>query len=268
MTAIGILGAEGRMGQTLVALVAASDSLSLAAAVVQSGSERCGDVAGSLIGNDALDVRISDDPQAAAAVADVLIDFTLPDALANHLSAAVAANTPLVIGTTGLDRAEIAAIDQAARQIPLVYAANYSSGITLMLRLAELAASALNADYDVEILETHHRHKIDAPSGTAKALGERIASARGVELDNAAVYARHGLTGERQRGDIGIQTLRAGDVVGEHTVMFASEGERIELTHRASSRQTFAHGALRAARWLTAQPAGRYDMQDVLGLRG
>jgi len=268
MAAIGILGAGGRMGQTLVALIADSKAHTLAAAVVHPDSALLGHDAGVMVGHDALDVAITEDAAAAATRADVLIDFTLPDALEGNLNAALSAQTPLVIGTTGIGSVGLAAIDRASQQIPLVYAANYSSGMTLMLRLSRFAAAALDADYDVEVLEAHHRHKRDAPSGSAKALGEQVAAGRDVHLADKAVYAREGLTGERGVGEIGFQTLRGGDIVGEHTVMFAGEGERIELTHRASSRETFARGALRAAHWLADQPAGRYDMEDVLGLRG
>ncbi len=232
MIAVGVLGATGRMGQSVGRLIEAADDLR----------------------------------GAAPSQADVIIDFTLPDALTSNLEIAVAAGTPLVIGTTGLDTAAHTQIDQAAESIGIVQAANFSSGVTLMRRLAALAAAALDADYDIEIIEAHHRHKRDAPSGTAKVLGESVAEARGVALDEHAVYAREGITGERPRGAIGFQTLRGGDIVGEHTVLFAADGERLELTHRASSRETFAHGALRAARWVCAKPAGRYTMEDVLGL--
>jgi len=267
MSAIGILGAGGRMGQTLVRLIAESSTHSLAAAVVHPDSALLGSDAGVMVGHDPIGVKLTHDTAQAAAMADVLIDFTLPDALEANIEAAVTAQTPLVVGTTGIGSVGLAALDQASQHIALVYAANYSSGVTLMLRLTRLAAAALDVDYDVEVLEAHHRFKRDAPSGTAKALGEQIASAREVDLATHAVYAREGITGERGPGDIGFQTLRGGDIVGEHTVMFAGEGERIELTHRASSRETFARGALRAAQWVIDQPVGRYDMEDVLGLR-
>ncbi len=267
MISVGILGAGGRMGQALVAEVAGADDLALAAACVRPDSEQLGQDAGLQCGVGALGVRLAADPAQAAEHCDVLIDFTLPDALEANLAAAVAAGTPIVIGTTGLDAAREAALAKAASRVPLVHAANYSSGVTLLRRLAAIAAGALADDYDVEILEAHHRAKRDAPSGTALALGESVAAARGVDLQTKAVRARDGITGARRAGDIGFQTLRGGDIVGEHTVLFAGDGERIELTHRASSRHTFARGALRAARWLVGRSAGRYDMEDVLGLR-
>lgn len=266
MTTVGILGASGRMGRALVAAVAQEDNLALGAATLRPGHSALGEDAGTFVGVGALDVPLTEDRAGAAAAVDVLIDFTLPAALQQNLDAAIRAGTPVVIGTTGLDADAEAALNAAALQIPLVQAANYSSGVTLMRRLVELAAGALGDDYDVEILEAHHRLKKDAPSGTALALGEAIANARGVDLAEQAVRSRDGHPGERPVGAIGFQTLRGGDIVGEHTVMLAGQGERIELTHRASSRDTFARGALRAARWLVDQPPKRYDMEDVLGL--
>ena len=259
MTTVGILGATGRMGQALVARVAAAEDLVLGAAVVRPGSPD--------VGRELFDVRLDDTPDRAAAACDVLIDFTLPMALEANLSAAMAHGTPMVIGTTGLNAGQDRAVAEAAERLALVHAANYSSGVTLLRRLAAIAAGALDATYDVEILEAHHRHKQDAPSGTALALGEAVAAARGVTLEACGVYAREGITGPRQSGEIGFQALRGGDIVGEHTVMLAGDGERMEISHRASSRDTFASGALRAARWLIGKPAGRYDMEDVLGLR-
>ncbi len=258
MTRVGILGANGRMGQVLTRLVTEASDLTLAAAVVREGSE-LQDRGGEL--------PVLTDARAAARQSDVLIDFTLPAGLSAHLDAAVDTDTPIVIGSTGLDAAGLAAVDAAALRIPLVYAANYSSGVTLLRRLAALTAAALDEDFDVEILEAHHRNKQDAPSGTALALGESVATGRGVSLAEQAVYTREGITGARERGSIGFQTLRGGDIVGEHTVLFAGDGERVELTHRASSRETFARGALRAGRWLIGQAPGRYDMEDVLGLK-
>ncbi len=253
MTRVGILGAKGRMGQVLMHLVGEAGDLELGGA-----SDRPG--------GDNTDGRIGDNPLAVAERSDVLIDFSLPQALDAHLGAAVDTATPLVIGTTGFDAAGLEKIAAAAKTIPLVHAANYSSGVTLLRRLAQLTAAALDDDYDVEILEAHHRHKQDAPSGTALALGQSVAQGRGIDLAQQAIYAREGITGARAPGGIGFQVIRAGDIVGEHTVMFAADGERLELTHRASSRETFARGALRAARWVCAQPVGHYDMNDVLGL--
>ena len=266
MAAVAILGAAGRMGRTLVELVAAADDLTLAAATVRSDSGWIGHDAGELAGCGRLDVALTGDPAGAAAAAEVLIDFTLPAALEGNLAAAVAAGTPIVIGTTGVDATGEQAIHRASAQVPLVYAANYSSGVTLLRRLVQTAAAALGDDYDVEITEAHHRYKRDAPSGTARALGESVARGRGVRLEDHAIQAREGIVGERPAGAIGFQALRGGDIVGEHTVMLAGDGERLELTHRASSRATFARGALRAARWAAERPAGLYDMDDVLGL--
>lgn len=268
MTRIAVLGASGRMGRTLIRLIDQAPALALVGATVRPGREAEGQDAGLLAGTGNMGVRTTASAATALADAEVAIDFTLPVALDTNLAAAMAAACPLVIGTTGVAAGGIAAIDAAARSLPLVYAANYSSGVTLLQRLVRTAAAALDSDYDAEILETHHRHKRDAPSGTARALGQCIADGRGVDLASSAIDAREGETGPRPPGSIGFQSLRGGDIVGEHTVMFAGDGERIELSHRAESRETFARGALRAARWLTTQPAGRYDMEDVLGLRG
>ena len=266
MTAVAILGAAGRMGRTLIERVAAAEDLRLVGATVRADSEWIGRDAGDIAGCGCLDVALTDAPGDAAAAAAVVVDFTLPDALEANLAAAMAAGTPVVIGTTGVDAAGEKAIRRASAQIPIVYAANYSSGVTLLRRLVQTAAAALGDDYDVEIMEAHHRDKRDAPSGTAWALGESVARGRGVRLEDYAIQARDGIVGERPAGAIGFQALRGGDIVGEHTVMLAGDGERLELTHRASSRATFARGALRAARWAVERPAGLYDMDDVLGL--
>ncbi|MBS3785768.1 MAG: 4-hydroxy-tetrahydrodipicolinate reductase [Gammaproteobacteria bacterium] len=254
MTRIGILGANGRMGRSLIRLIAASDDLVLSGAGVRAGNALVGQDAGEALGiGHPLGVPLQDSAQAVAEHSDVLIDFTLPAALQENLLAAERTATPMVIGTTGLDEEALAALDATAMGLPIVFAANYSSGVTLLLRLAAIASGALSADYDIAITEAHHRHKKDAPSGTALRLGEVVAKARDLEALDASVF----------------QSIRAGDIVGEHTVMLAADGERIELTHRASSRDTFARGALRAAQWLLKQQTpGRYDMEDVLGLRG
>jgi len=267
MTKVAILGASGRMGRTLIGLIAAADDLELVGASTRADSAAAGSDAGLIAGCGALDVTLTASVEDALTDADVGIDFTLPAALSSNLAAAGARGCPLVIGTTGVDADGLRAIDATARTLPLVFAANYSSGVTLLQRLVRTAAAALDSDYDVEILESHHRGKRDAPSGTARALGQSVAAGRGVDLASNAVYAREGMTGERPVGAIGFQALRGGDIVGEHTVMLAGDGERLELTHRASSRETFARGALRAARWVIAQPPGRFDMDDVLGLR-
>ncbi|PWG61670.1 4-hydroxy-tetrahydrodipicolinate reductase [Sediminicurvatus halobius] len=266
MTRIGILGAGGRMGRELIQAVAARPGAELAAAVVRPGSAMLGRDAGELAGTGTLGVTLGDDPAAAAAASDVLIDFTLPAAFDTNLAAARAARVPITVGTTGLDGRQLGALETAAREIPVVFAPNYSSGVTLACRLAALAARALGDEFDVEIIEAHHRHKVDAPSGTARRLGEVVAGALGRDLDAVACYGREGHTGARDAQTIGFQSIRGGDIVGEHTVLFAGEGERIEITHRASSRRTFAGGAVRAACWLVAQPPGRYGMEEVLGL--
>jgi 4-hydroxy-tetrahydrodipicolinate reductase len=197
----------------------------------------------------------------------VAIDFTVPQATLDNVNACVAAGCPLVLGTTGHDEAARAKIADAAQRIPLVMAPNMSLGVNLLLKLAELTAKSLDAEYDIEIFEAHHRHKKDSPSGTALGLGAAVAKGRGVALKEVAEYARHGVTEPRRKGAIGFSVFRGGDVIGDHTVTFAGIGERIELTHRASDRMAFARGALKAAQWLVSQPPGLYSMQDVLGLK-
>ena len=204
---------------------------------------------------------------AGLAGADVLIDFTSPSAVATHADACVAGGIAWVLGTTGLDAARQDLVTSAARQIPVCQAANFSTGINLMLCLAALAAAAVDDATDLEVVEAHHRHKVDAPSGTALALGRALADARGVDLDSSAVMSRVGITGARPAGAIGFSTIRGGDIVGEHTVLLAGDGEQLEIRHRAGTRLAFARGACRAAAWLTRQPPGLYDMQDVLRLR-
>lgn len=262
----GILGAAGRMGRTLIEAAQAADGIELGAAVDVPGSSLIGADAGELIGVGRLGVTLVDNLAAVQDQADVFIDFTIPEATEQHLALCRAAGRPLVIGTTGLSEAQKALISDAGRDIPLCFAANYSVGVTLCLSLLEQAATVLGDEVDIEIIEAHHRHKIDAPSGTALAMGEVIAARLGRNLSDCAVYGRQGRTGARSRQTIGFETIRAGDIVGEHTVMFAADGERVEITHRASSRMNFARGAVRAARWLAEQPPGVYDMRDVLGL--
>lgn len=253
MTRIGILGANGRMGRRLIGLIADSDHLVLSGAGLRPGHALLGEDAGEALGvGRTLGVSLQDNPASVAQSSDVLIDFTLPAALSINLAAARESGKPMVIGTTGLSAEDLAALDATAEVLPIVFAANFSSGVTLMLRLTALAASALSEDYDLSVSEVHHRHKKDAPSGTALRLGEVAARARGLDELDPAAY----------------QSIRGGDIVGEHTVMLAADGERLEFTHRASSRDTFARGALRAAQWVGQQSPGRYDMEDVLGLRG
>lgn len=266
MIRIGIVGAAGRMGRNLIQAVVEKDNASLAAAVDRPGSSLLGSDAGELVGAGRTGVAVTADLDAVLNDVDVVIDFTLPEATLGNVAACRKARKGLVIGTTGLDESQRAAIEEAARDIPIVFAPNYSAGVNLAFRLIEMAARALGDDFDVEVIEAHHRHKVDAPSGTAVRMGEVLAEALGRDLDECAVYGRQGRTGERDRKTIGFETIRAGDIVGEHTVMFAGTGERIEITHKASSRMTFANGAVRSAIWLSGKESGLFDMQDVLGL--
>ncbi|MDY6814151.1 MAG: 4-hydroxy-tetrahydrodipicolinate reductase [Pseudomonadota bacterium] len=263
---IAVSGAAGRMGRALIA-AAAAEGCRLGAALEAAGNGALGRDAGELAGVERAGVALGADLVAAAADFDVLIEFTRPAPTLEHLASCRRLGKAMVIGTTGIDAAGQAALAEAAREIPIVFAPNMSIGVNLLLKLVDTAARALGESVDVEILEAHHRHKVDAPSGTALALGEVAAEALGRDLAHDAVYGRQGQTGERSRRTIGFATVRAGDIVGEHTVMFAGEGERLELTHKASSRTNFARGALRAAGWLAGRPPGLYDMQDVLGLR-
>jgi 4-hydroxy-tetrahydrodipicolinate reductase len=254
------------MGRALVrAVIAASPEATLTAATERAGSPALGQDAGALAAGQPLGVAIAAGVPAAGA-ADVWIDFTVPAATAGYCEAAVAAAASLVIGTTGLAAEQRAAIDRAAKKVPVVFAANFSVGVNVMLKLVADAAQALGPSYDLEIVETHHRAKRDAPSGTALRLAEALAEATGRDLSADARYERHGDVGPRPSTQIGLQTLRGGDVVGDHTVHFMGIGDRLEITHRASSRDTFAAGAVRAALWLAGRPAGLYDMRAVLGL--
>jgi 4-hydroxy-tetrahydrodipicolinate reductase len=261
---IVVAGAGGRMGRTLIDAVNGAPDLELYGALEVAGSPLVGQQAAAPDGATA--VRISDDPGSIAG-ADALIDFTRPAGTLAHLAICVREKVPIVIGTTGFSDAEKAQINAAATQIPIVFAPNMSVGVNVTLRLLEVAAAALAEGYDIEILEMHHRHKIDAPSGTALGMGEAIARAQGRTLSEAAVYSREGVTGERDPSSIGFAVLRGGDCVGEHTVVFAGIGERVEITHRATSRNTFSTGALRAARFLSGRAPGLYRMDDVLGFR-
>jgi 4-hydroxy-tetrahydrodipicolinate reductase len=267
---IAIAGAGGRMGQALIEATLADPDLTLAAAIDVPGSGAIGRDAGERIGR-VTGVVVHADADAAAAAADVLIDFTRPDGTIAHLAACERAGCGVVVGTTGLAPEQKAAIVDAARKVPVVFAPNMSVGVGVLLNLVEAAARTLGPAYDIEIVEMHHKHKVDAPSGTALGLGEAAARGMGRTLAECAVPAREGFTGERKAGTIGFAALRGGDVVGEHTVVFAATGERVELSHRATSRQNFAGGALRAAKFVAAQRAagraGLSDMQDVLGLR-
>ncbi len=266
MTRVAVVGAAGRMGKTLIEAVTLHDSLTLGAATERAGSSLVGADAGELAGVGKLGVTISDDLAGVADDFDVVIDFTAPAATLRHLDVCAQHGKRLVIGTTGFDDAGKARIAEVAASNGIVFAPNMSVGVNLCLKLLALTAQVIGEDYDIEIVEAHHRHKVDAPSGTALRMGEVVAGVLGRDLGEVAVYGREGITGERDPKTIGFETIRAGDVVGEHSVWFATEGERIEIVHKASSRMTFAKGAARAAHWLMQQPAGLYDMQDVLGL--
>jgi len=255
MSAIGIFGAKGRMGQA-IAQVAAEQGIAVAGGTDAQG--------GGTIGADG--ATITTDPAALAATADILIDFSSPRALQANLDACVAAGKPLVIGTTGLEAAQHAAIDAAARSIPVLQTGNTSLGVNLLAALVREAATRLGDDWDIEIVEMHHRHKVDAPSGTALLLGQAAADGRAIDLASHSARGRDGITGARKAGDIGFAALRGGSVAGDHMVVLAGEGERIELAHRAESRIIFARGAIKAAQWLIGKAPGRYGMADVLGL--
>jgi len=266
MTNIAITGASGRMGKALIEAVSLDGNSNLSGAVVRSGSSLSGLDAGDIAGIGKLNVITTSDLSGVLDETDVLIDFTTPATTLANLELCVASNVAMVVGTTGFTQEQLAELESQAEKIPVVFAANFSTGITLALQLLETAARVMGADSDIEITETHHRNKVDAPSGTALALGRVVADTLGRNLDDCAVYGREGITGVRDRETIGFSTVRAGDVVGDHTVLFASEGERLEITHKASSRMSFARGAVRAANWLTGKPAGLYSMKDVLEL--
>jgi 4-hydroxy-tetrahydrodipicolinate reductase len=263
---IGIAGSSGRMGCTLIEAVMSSGDLRLSAALDVAGSPYLGKDAGESLGS-ASGVAIGADIAAGIAASDCLIDFTRPEGSLLHLDACVKSGVNIVIGTTGFDAAGKQRIADAAKRIAIVFAPNMAIGVNAAFKLAEVAAKILGDAYDVEIIEAHHRHKVDAPSGTALKLGEVVAAALGRDLKSCAVYGREGDTGERDTRSIGFHAIRGGDIVGEHTVIFAGSGERVEVTVRSQSRMTYALGALRAARFLAGKASGLYDMQDVLGLK-
>lgn len=268
MRRIAVMGAAGRMGKILIEAVQQRAPLTgLTAAIVRPGSALIGVDAGELASLGRIGVPLSGNLDMVAAEFDVLIDFTLPEVMLNNLAFCRKVGKAMVIGTTGLDAAQKQLLAEAGKDIPIVFAANFSVGVNLSLKLLDMAARVLGDDADIEIIEAHHRNKIDAPSGTALRMGEVIASALDRDLQKVAVYGREGHTGVRERETIGFATVRGGDVVGDHTVLFACEGERLEITHKASSRMTFAKGAVRAALWLDGREPGLYDMQDVLDLR-
>jgi 4-hydroxy-tetrahydrodipicolinate reductase len=266
-TRIAVCGAAGRMGRAIIELARQTDGVVLIGALERPGLPAIGGDAGELAGVGRLNVPIRDDVAAVLSGCDVLIDFTTAAATLAHVEACRKAGRRMVIGTTGLDAGARQQIETAAREIAIVFAPNMSVGVNLCFKLLEMAARVLGNSADVEIIEAHHRHKVDAPSGTALRMGEVVAAALGRNLKDCAVYGREGNTGERAGQTIGFETIRAGDIVGDHTVMFAGSGERVEISHKATSRLTFAAGALRAAQWLMQKPAGLYDMQDVLSLR-
>lgn len=263
---VAIAGASGRMGRMLIEASLNDKEIELAAAFDRPGSPFIGRDAGELSGNPC-GIVIADDAREAIEQCDCIIDFTLPQGTLKHLELALELDKAIVIGTTGVDAEGRAAIAKAGQSIPVVFAPNMAVGVNTVFRLLEVAAEILDRGYDIEIIEAHHRHKVDAPSGTALRMGEVIAQALGRDLEECALYGRQGVTGEREDDTIGFSTIRGGDVVGDHTVLFAGLGERIEITHKSGSRMPYALGALRAARFLAAHESGVFDMQDVLGLR-
>jgi len=266
MTRIAVTGAGGRMGKTLIEAIAQHPGARLTAAIERPDSSLLGADAGELAGIGRNGVGLVADLQDVADQFDVLIDFTIPAATSAHAEFCVARGKKIVVGTTGFDPQQKTRVLTAA-STGLCMASNFSTGVNLCFKLLDMAARVLGDDVDIEIYEAHHRHKVDAPSGTALAMGDVLATALGRDLHQVAVYGREGQTGARARETIGFATARGGDIVGDHTVTFAADGERVEISHKASSRMSFARGAVRAAVWLAAQPPGHYDMQDVLGLR-
>ena len=266
MVNVSMLGASGRMGRAIIPLLHEAADLRLSGALAAPGDTAIGQDAGVLSGIASMAVPISDDATVALRGAQVAIDFTLPVASVHHASLCAGQRSAIVIGTTGHDSAQRARLEAAAGKIPIVIAPNMSLGVNLLLKLAELAARALDEQYDIEIFEAHHRNKVDAPSGTALGLGRAAAGGRGRTLDDVADYARYGHTGVRERGRIGFSVVRGGDIVGEHRLIFAGPGEQVELAHTAQDRSGFARGALVAARWVVGRPPGLYSMLDVLGL--
>jgi len=267
MRRIAVMGAAGRMGKTLIEAVQQAPGAGLTAAIDRPDSTLVGADAGELAGLGRVGVVVSDHLEKVIDEFDVLIDFTHPSVTLNNLEVCRKAGKAMVIGTTGFTVEERQRLAEVAREIPIVFAANFSVGVNLCLKLLDTAARVLGDEVDIEVIEAHHRHKVDAPSGTALRMGEVVANALGRDLQKVAVYGREGQTGARARETIGFATVRAGDIVGDHTVLFAAEGERVEITHKASSRMTFAKGAVRAALWLEGRTAALYDMQDVLALR-
>ena len=261
---IGVLGAGGRMGRILIQAVQEA-GYQLAAAVERPESSLIGADAGEIAGIGAVGVKVVGSLQDILKDCDVIIDFTAPVATQQHLKLCREAGVAIVIGTTGMNDEQKAFLNESAAQTPVVYAANYSVGVNVSIKLLELAAKVFGDTVDIEVIEAHHRHKVDAPSGTALMMGDAIADTLGRDLKKVAVYSREGHTGPRDRQTIGFQTIRGGDIVGEHTAMFIGDGERVEITHKATNRMNFASGAVRAAAWVVGRDAGKYDMKDVLG---
>ena len=263
---VGVIGAGGRMGRMLIEAVQDNPQTTLNAAIERQGSSLVGADAGEVAAIGRLEVQIVDDLKAVISDIDVLIDFSLPAATEQNMQICAANKVAMVIGTTGFNEQQEQVLKEASKQIAIVYAGNYSTGVNLSLKLLAMAAKAFGNDADVEVIEAHHKHKIDAPSGTAYMMAEAVAEARGQNLKDVAIYGREGQTGEREAGSIGIHAIRGGEIIGDHTVMFIADGEVVEITHRARARMTFAAGAVRAATWVIKQEVGQYNMQDVLGL--
>lgn len=266
MIKVGVIGAGGRMGRMLIEAIQENAQTMLNAAIEREGSSLVGADAGEVAAIERLDVQIVDDLVSVIKDIEVLIDFSLPDATEQNMQICAEHNVAMVIGTTGFNEQQEKVLQEASKKIAIVYAGNYSTGVNLSLKLLEMAAKAFGTDADVEIIEAHHKHKIDAPSGTAFMMAEAVAEARGQNLKDVAIYGREGQTGEREKGSIGIHAIRGGEIIGDHTVMFIADGEVVEITHRARARMTFAAGAVRAATWVIQQGNGQYNMQDVLGL--
>lgn len=263
---VGIIGAGGRMGRMLIEAVQDNPQTTLSAAIERQGSSLVGADAGEVAAIGRLDIKIVDDLTAVIDDIDVLIDFSLPDATEQNMQTCAEHKVAMVIGTTGFSTQQEQVLFEASKHTAIVYAGNYSTGVNLSLKLLNMAAKAFGTEADVEIIEAHHKHKIDAPSGTAYMMAEAVAEARGQNLKDVVIYGREGQTGAREAGTIGIHAIRGGEIVGDHTVMFIADGEVVEITHRARARMTFAAGAVRAATWIVQRKSGQYNMQDVLGL--
>ena len=266
MINIGVIGAGGRMGRMLIEAVQDNPQTSLSAAIERERSSLIGADAGKVAAIKRLNIKIVDDLVSVIDDIDVLIGFSLPDATEQNMQTCAEHKVAMVIGTTGFNEQQEQVLTEASKHIPIVYAGNYSTGVNLSLKLLGMAAKAFGNEADVEVIEAHHKHKIDAPSGTAYMMAQAVAEARGQNLKEVAVYGREGQTGAREAGSIGIHAIRGGEIIGDHTVMFIADGEVVEITHRARARMTFAAGAVRATTWVIQQKAGQYNMQDVLGL--